>query len=87
MRHEIQERVLAEASHILRTGDTVRGCAERFGVSKTTIHKDMRARLPALDREMARRVDGVLERNLRERHIRGGMATRRKYRERDRPAQ
>ena len=80
MQSEVRERVLAAAEHVMKTGDTVRGCARRLGVSKTTIHKDLRLRLPALNPAMARRVDGVLRKNLRERHIRGGMATRRKYR-------
>ena len=77
---DIRDRVLECAEYILRTGATVRGCAERFGVSKTTVHKDMRRRLPVIDRDMARRVGKVLEKNLEERHIRGGLATRRKYR-------
>ena len=80
MRGEIQDRVLEAAGHILKTGATVRACAEKFGVSKTTIHKDMRERLPQLNRALARRVDAILKKNLEERHIRGGMATRRKYR-------
>ena len=79
MKTEVRERVLQAASFMLHTGATVRACAERFGVSKTTIHKDMRERLPAISRPMSRRVDRVLRRNLSERHIRGGEATRRKY--------
>ena len=73
-------RVTEAAKHILKTGATVRACAEVFGVSKTTIHKDMRERLPELSTSMARRVDAVLRRNREERHIRGGQATREKYR-------
>lgn len=73
-------RVTEAAKHILKTGATVRACAEVFGVSKTTIHKDMRERLPELSPSMARRVDAVLRRNREERHIRGGQATREKYR-------
>ena len=80
MRSEVKERVLAIAEYMLKTEDTVRGCANRFGVSKTTVHKDLRERLPVLNRAAARRVEAVLEKNLRERHIRGGQATRRKYR-------
>ena len=79
MRDEVRERVLALADHILLTGDTVRGCAGRFGVGKTTVHKDMRERLPRLNPAMARRVDAVMRRNRAERHIRGGRATRIKY--------
>ena len=73
-------RVTEAAKHILKTGATVRACAEVFGVSKTTIHKDMRERLPELSPSMARRVDAVLRKNRDERHIRGGQATREKYR-------
>ena len=76
----MRERVLAEAEYILRTGDTVRSCAGRFGVGKTTVHKDMRERLPLLNPALARRAEAVLRRNLSERHIRGGAATQRKYR-------
>ena len=80
MRREVRDRVLAAAEYVLRTGATVRGCAERLDVGKTTVHKDLRQRLPRLDPALARRVDAVLRRNLRERHIRGGRATRNKYR-------
>ena len=76
----IRDRVLESAEYILRTGATVRACAERFDVSKTTVHKDMRKRLPDIDRNLAAQVARVLEKNLQERHIRGGMATRKKYR-------
>ena len=79
MKQEVQRRVAAAARHILRTGATVRACAEIFGVSKTTIHKDMRERLPQLDPAQARKVDAVLRRNREERHLRGGRATREKY--------
>lgn len=80
MRQEVRERVLAEAEYVLKREDTVRGCARRFGVGKTTAHKDLRERLPALNPALARRVDAVLRKNLSERHIRGGEATRRRYR-------
>lgn len=81
MREDVRERALRLAEHILETGDTVRACAARFGVSKTTIHKDLRERLPRLDAELSARVGEVLRRNLSQRHLRGGEATRRKFRE------
>lgn len=81
MREEVRLRVMQAAEHILETEATVRACAGKFGVSKTTIHKDMRERLPRLDGELSRRVDAVLRKNLQERHLRGGEATRRKYSE------
>ena len=79
MKREVQLRVVEAAKHILKTGATVRACAEAFGVSKTTIHKDMRERLPELSPAMARLVDAVLNKNRAERHIRGGQATKEKY--------
>ena len=81
MREEVRLRVMQAAEHILETRATVRACAGKFGVSKTTIHKDMRERLPKMDADLSRRVDAVLQRNLQERHLRGGEATRRKYSE------
>ena len=76
---DVRLRVIETAKYILKTGATVRAAAKRFSVSKTTVHKDMRKRLPDIDRELSRQVDAVLIRNMQERHIRGGMATRRKY--------
>ena len=81
MREEVRLRALRAAEHILETGATVRACAAKFGVSKTTIHKDVTERLKRLDAGLAAEARAVLERNTRERHIRGGMATREKYRE------
>ena len=82
MRREIHIRVVDSAEYIVATGATVRACARKFGVSKSTIHKDMRLRLPDIDPVLARQVDRVLGINRAERHIRGGQATRRKYAER-----
>lgn len=79
MRREIQIRVVDAAEYIVTTGATVRACAKHFCVSKSTIHKDMRARLPEIDPVLAHKVDKVLGINRAERHIRGGMATRMKY--------
>ena len=80
MREEVRLRVMQAAEHILETGATVRACAAKFQVSKTTIHKDMRDRLPRMDAELSREVDAVLKKNLQERHLRGGDATRQKFR-------
>ena len=79
MRDSVRLRVMRAAEHILETGATVRACAAKFGVSKTTIHKDVRERLPRMDAQLGAQVDEVLRRNLRERHLRGGDATRRKF--------
>lgn len=80
VRDEVRLRVMQAAEYIAETGATVRACAAKFGVSKTTIHKDMRDRLPALDEALGRQVAQILEKNLRERHLRGGAATRARYR-------
>jgi putative DeoR family transcriptional regulator (stage III sporulation protein D) len=60
----------------------VRDTAHRFGVSKSTVHKDVTERLPRINPQLAREVKQVLEHNKAERHIRGGEATRRKFLER-----
>ena len=74
-------RVLQAARYILESGATVRQCARQFDVSKTTIHKDMRVRLPELDRILSQKIDAILRKNLSERHLRGGEATKQKYRQ------
>jgi putative DeoR family transcriptional regulator (stage III sporulation protein D) len=66
---------------MLDTTATVRQTATVFGVSKSTIHKDMTERLPIINKQLAQKVKYVLEQNKAERHIRGGEATRRKYKE------
>lgn len=84
MKEHIHKRVLEVSEYIARTHATVRDAARVFGVSKSTVHKDVTERLPALDRDLASRVKRVLDLNKAERHIRGGEATRQKYR-RERP--
>lgn len=81
MKDRIAERVLAEAKYILDTGATVRLCAKQSGVGKTTVHKDMRERLPQLDAGLAKRIGRILDVNRNERHLRGGEATKRKFRQ------
>ncbi|MBQ6137042.1 MAG: sporulation transcriptional regulator SpoIIID [Kiritimatiellae bacterium] len=80
MKNDIEERVRELAAYLLEQQCTVRAAAARFGVSKSTVHKDMSERLEQIDRTLWLRVRGLLERNKAERHIRGGLATRRKYR-------
>ena len=80
MNDRIAQRIFEEAKFILDTGATVRVCAKKAGVGKTTVHKDMRERLPQIDAETARRVGEILDKNRSERHLRGGEATRRKFR-------
>ena len=79
MREYIIARVLDTAHYMIRHSATVRDAAQALGVSKTTVHKDMRARLPHIDRDLAADVDTLLNINLSERHLRGGEATRIKY--------
>ena len=75
----IRDRVLELSNYIIESGATVRQTAERFGVSKSTVHKDMTERLPLLNEAVAHRVRRVLDNNKAERHLRGGEATKRKY--------
>lgn len=75
----IEERAKKCGSYIAETGCTVRACAAHFGISKSTVHKDVQERLPALDPALYRRVRKVLGVNLSERHLRGGNATKHKY--------
>ena len=80
MREELIVRVQSEANYIAETGATVRETAGVFHYSKSTVHKDVTERLYYIDRTLFARVKKVLKRNLDERHIRGGLATREKYR-------
>ena len=76
----ILKRVLDIGDYIIDTQATVRQAAKVFGVSKSTVHKDMTERLPRISEELALQVKVVLEQNKAERHIRGGEATKKKYR-------
>ncbi len=75
----IEERAKKCAEYIIATGCTVRACSAHFNVSKSTVHKDVSERLRYLDEDLYERTRLVLEQNLSERHIRGGIATRKKY--------
>ena len=75
----IEERVIRCAEYIVATGCTVRACSAHFSISKSTVHKDVSERLRLIDGELFERVREVLALNLSERHIRGGIATRDKY--------
>ncbi|RJQ08953.1 MAG: sporulation transcriptional regulator SpoIIID [Bacillota bacterium] len=80
MKDYIRNRVLEIADYILSSGATVRDAAQRFNVSKSTVHKDVTERLFQINPAQARRLAEILEKNKAERHLRGGLATRRKYR-------
>ena len=79
MRRDIAERAERLAEYILENRATVRAAAKRFGVSKSTVHKDVTERLEDSDPVRARRVRELLDENKAERHLRGGMATREKF--------
>ena len=75
----IEERAVNLAHYIIDTGDTVRGAAKKYGISKSTVHKDVSDRLVHINKALALEVRKVLDENKAERHIRGGMATKLKY--------
>lgn len=79
MKEYIEERAMEIANYIIEEKATVRQAAKKFGVSKSTIHKDVTERLSQINASMAREARKVLDINKSERHIRGGMATREKY--------
>lgn len=79
MRNGIEERACELANYIIDNNTTVRAAAKRYGISKSTVHKDVTERLEHIDRALYQQVRKVLEHNKAERHIRGGNATRRKY--------
>ena len=75
----IEERAIELAHYIIDTKDTVRGAAKKFGISKSTVHKDVTERLMKINPYLASEAKKVLDDNKAERHIRGGEATRQKY--------
>lgn len=75
----IEERAIKLAKYIIDTKDTVRGTAKKFGISKSTVHKDVSERLKFYNTILAFEVRKVLDENKAERHIRGGLATKLKY--------
>ena len=75
----IEERVIELAHYIIDSKDTVRGAAKKYGVSKSTVHKDLSERILKINPALAHEVREILDENKAERHIRGGMATKIKY--------
>ena len=76
----LEKRATALGFYILETKATVRAAAKQFGISKSTVHTDVSKRLKDIDFELYERVRDILDENKAERHIRGGKATREKYR-------
>lgn len=79
MKDYIEERAIEIASYIINSNATVRQAAKQFGISKSTVHKDVSERLTYINPSLAKEVRKVLDLNKAERHIRGGLATREKY--------
>ena len=84
MSNTIETRACELAVYIIETGTTIRAAARHFGISKSTVHKDITCRLMKINPVLARKAREVLEVNKSERHIRGGMATKEKYLRQDR---
>jgi len=76
----IEERAISLAHYVIENKSTVRETAKKFYISKSTVHKDIVERLQSFDRELYLEVKRVLDANKAERHLRGGLATRKKYR-------
>ena len=79
MKAYIEERAVEVANFIIQSNATVRETAKKFGISKSTVHKDVTERLAKINPNLASRARAVLEVNKSERHIRGGLATKEKY--------
>ena len=80
MKDAIEQRACDLAAYIIQNRSTVRAAAKQFGISKSTVHKDVRERLRHIDADLFIRVQQVLSYNKSVRHLRGGEATRQKYR-------
>lgn len=79
MNQTVDQRAVVLGRYIVDTGATVRSCAKKYGISKSTVHKDVSDRLKKLDPDLYKGVKVVLDKNKAERHIRGGIATKNKY--------
>lgn len=83
MVEKIKSRVIDEAKYIIENGETIRKVAKEFKVSKSTVHKDLRVRLKEYDKDLYEKVSVILEKNLAERHIRGGEVTKERYKKKE----
>ena len=79
MKAYIEERAIEVANFIIESNATVRETAKKFGISKSTVHKDVTERLEKINPKLAAEARKVLEQNKAERHLRGGLATKEKY--------
>lgn len=80
MQQYIEDRIIELAYYTIETKATVRETALKYGISKSTVHKDLQDRLPSVNQQLYHAVNEILMMNKSERHIRGGLATRQKYR-------
>ena len=78
-KEDMDERACRLAAYMIETGATVRSAAQKFGISKSTVHKDLTQRLRHCNYPLYQQVRVILDRNKEQRHIRGGLATRQKY--------
>lgn len=81
MKGQPNDRAVILGQYILENNATVRATAKKFGISKSTVHKDVSERLPKIQPQLYPEVKKILETNKQERHIRGGLATKKKYEE------
>ena len=81
MKGHLCDRAVILGQYIIENNATVRAAAKKFGISKSTVHKDVSERLPKIQPQLYPEVKKILEKNKQERHIRGGMATKKKYEE------
>ena len=79
MKGQPEDRAIELAHYIIENGATVRAAAKMYGISKSTVHKDITERLPRISRALAQQVKQVLDYNKAQRHLRGGEATKHKY--------
>ena len=79
MADTIEDRACELAVYIIESGTTIRNAAQHFGISKSTVHKDLSQRLPQCNKNLYQQVRKILDTNKAQRHIRGGLATKRKY--------
>ena len=79
MNKDIKKRVLNEANHIINTQETIRKTADKFNVSKSTVHTDLKERLKEIDKSLGKEIDTIFKMHDQEKHIRGGEVTRQKY--------
>ncbi len=82
MEKDIFKRVVSEAEYMLKTKDTIRNIADKYNVSKSTVHKDLSERLKKIDTNLSKSIEDIMQEHIESRHIRGGETTKLKYKKR-----